>query len=469
MSQSIFLPVVRPKFDAERTTFIIDPELMVGRHATYPGFWLIPKYNSGAAINKANMPAWITDSTPWPILKNVRGLELCHSTAQSARQRHARRGKLIEDLSYESVALYPSCISSAISGTFFSFSTFFLPWSISRALLAGLQLNLRSGALACSGDHSWDCNDLLPGGEFLQCQQSGTEESASNTTVGGLANPENVHPKKRMSMQKKEKKEEDPGRACPSSLPHAHGSESESGGQFDAHGEQTRRRDTLLAHSGVRTTTSAPHGGNKDRRAGLALRLARGPPSQAARAGMSKPSSEIPADDTCKRGGAGRERGGKGDARRARAAGQADASYIQTRAQFRDGYTAQKREHGGLLLCLRRPSSELMQASSSAQLLQSSSTGVHGLMQASSSAELLQCSVHANHPRLLCLSRSSQGTARIWKVGADVFRGLISPLGRLRAIQFGKLGFVVLQGDGTDALSFGLHLTNSVFQMILLH
>ncbi|KAJ7469518.1 hypothetical protein FB451DRAFT_1476340 [Mycena latifolia] len=50
-----------------------------------------------------------------------------------------------------------------------------------------------------------------------------------------------------------------------------------------------------------------------------------------------------------------------------------------------------------------------------------------------------------------------------------VFRGLTSPLGRLRASQLVEYGFVVLQGDGTYALSFGLHFTTFMFQAFLLH
>ncbi|KAJ7469487.1 hypothetical protein FB451DRAFT_1176724 [Mycena latifolia] len=62
-----------------------------------------------------------------------------------------------------------------------------------------------------------------------------------NATIGRLADPENAHAKRET------RKEEDPGRAWLSSFPLA-GSESESGGQFDARGEQACRRDAFLAH-----------------------------------------------------------------------------------------------------------------------------------------------------------------------------------------------------------------------------
>ncbi|KAJ7469515.1 hypothetical protein FB451DRAFT_1176751 [Mycena latifolia] len=251
--------------------------------------------------------------------------------------------------------------------------------------------------------------------EFVQCQQLGTEERALNTTIGRLADPENVR-------AEREEKEEDPERAslppapAPGEMRHKRGWQRErEWGQFTARGEQTRRRDVLLAHRaahiraevapqpaprhavhyvdaqsptrhavracistrahsmmrcavapGRRRRVRGKEGPEMDSRRLLLPRTMAGTklptprtPRATTRARGAQPGGmrrhaealerhPVRRDDTRKRGGAGRE--GK---ERREAAGQADASYIETRAQCRDGYAAQKREHGALDAKLR--------------------------------------------------------------------------------------------------------------------
>ncbi|KAJ7442873.1 hypothetical protein FB451DRAFT_1190387 [Mycena latifolia] len=215
-------------------------------------------------------------------------------------------------------------------------------------------------------------------GKFVQCQQLGTEERALNTTIGGLADPEGVHARERRRKRIPDRDALPPFRTRPISTrrPPASGPQPaprQAAHYVDAQSPPRPARSTRV-HSMMRCAV-APGGrrrvrGKEDRRAGLAppppsahhrrhkidhatygTRYdSRGGPSQAACAGMPKPSSDIPygapqmtarriqrrargsstaASDSCTirttpaSEGARSERG-RGDARRTGAAGQVD-------------------------------------------------------------------------------------------------------------------------------------------------
>ncbi|KAJ7469521.1 hypothetical protein FB451DRAFT_1176762 [Mycena latifolia] len=278
--------------------------------------------------------------------------------------------------------------------------------------------------------------------EVVQARSSAQETSRDRRE--GVEHNYRRSSRSRGCARKREEKEEDLG-PCPSSLPHApppgemrhkRGWQRErEWGHFTARGEQTRRRDVLLAHRAAHIraevapqpaprhavhyvdaqsptqdapgyrraqharalddalcrrprTTAKSTGEKKDRRgtpfssrrrrdklttpraprattrAGAPARqyapacrspraTSRAPQTTASTAkgarGRSAAASDF-ADNTCKRGGAGREGKGRREARRS---GWAGIRYMQTRAQCRDGYTAQKRERGGLDAKLR--------------------------------------------------------------------------------------------------------------------
>ncbi|KAJ7443286.1 hypothetical protein FB451DRAFT_1190194 [Mycena latifolia] len=252
--------------------------------------------------------------------------------------------------------------------------------------------------------HGWDCN----------AEQLGAEERALNTTIGGLAKPEDVHAKREKGRG---------SRTGMPFLPSGRARESESGGPFAAAPElraripptvqvistrrppasgpqptprheahyvtaqssprhavraciSTRTLDDALCRCAWTTPKSTGEGGPESGiRAASAFRApspaqidhatyaarydSRGGPqpgndgeaSTAKGEGKQHCSERLVhhTDDTCERGGAVREGKGRREAHRSGWA----SRYMQTRAQCRDGYTAQKQERGGLDTKLR--------------------------------------------------------------------------------------------------------------------